>query len=182
MATLFLLYLACALAGTTIALLRPPQMPRYAPLLAIAAVPQLGSLLGIWIPGMFVISVAAFCVWCLSNRAIPGVMIVALGVMLNMLVMAFHDGAMPIQAHVLAVVGDAAPAGSLLWGSKDVVVHSAPLASLSDWMIVSSGAHTLIASPGDLIAGAGILYWLVFSCSTKKGLTHDVISRQPRVA
>jgi hypothetical protein len=182
MATLLLLYLACILAGTTLAFVRPPRLPRYAPLLAIAGVPQVGSLFGIWIPGMFAISAVAFCAWCLCNRAIPGVLIVALGVMLNLLVMAFHDGAMPIQAHVLAVIGDAAPAGSLLWGSKDVVVHSAPLAALWDWMVVSSGARTLIASPGDLIAGAGILYWLMFSCSTKKGPTHDVISRRPRIA
>lgn len=182
MSTLLLLYVACALAGTTIALLRPPRMPRYGPLLAIAAVPQLGSLFGIWIPGMFAISVIAFCAWCLSNRAIPGVLIVALGVMLNLLVMAFHDGAMPIHAEVLLAAGDAAPAGSLLWGSKDIVVHAAPLASLSDWMIVSSGARTLIASPGDLIAAAGILYWLVFSRSTKEGLSNDVISRHPRIA
>jgi hypothetical protein len=176
------MYSACALAGTTIALLRPPRMPRYAPLLAIAAVPQVGSLFGIWIPGMFAISVVAFCAWCLCNQTIPGVLTVALGVMLNLLVMAFHDGAMPIQADVLTAAGGASPAGSVLWGSKDIVVHSAPLASLSDWMIFSSGAHTLIASPGDLIAGAGILYWLLFSRSTKEGLTHDVISRYPRVA
>ena len=182
MSTLLLLYLACALAGTTIALLCPPRMPRYGPLLAIAAVPQVGSLFGIWIPGMFAISVVAFCAWCLCNRAIPGVLIVALGVMLNLLVMAFHDGAMPIHAEVLVAAADAAPVGSLLWGSKDVVVHSAPLASLSDWMIFSSGARKLIASPGDLIAAAGILYWLLFSRSTKEGLSHDVISRHPNVA
>jgi hypothetical protein len=182
MSTLLLLYLACALAGTTIALLRPPRMPRYAPLLAIAAVPQFGSLFGIWIPGMFAISVAAFCAWCLCNQTIPGVLTVAVGVMLNLLVMAFHDGAMPIQADVLTAAGGASPAGSVLWGSKDIVVHSAPLASLSDWMIFSSGAHTLIASPGDLIAAAGILYWLLFSRSIKEGLSHDVISRHPRVA
>jgi hypothetical protein len=182
MSTLFLLYLGCVLAGTTIALLRPPRMPRYAPLLAIAAVPQIGSLLGIWIPGMFAISVLAFCSWCLCNRDIPGVLIVAFGVMLNLLVMAFHDGAMPIHADLLAATGNAAPVGSMLWGSKDIVVHSAPLASLSDWMIVSSGARTLIASPGDLIAAAGILFWLLFSRSTKEGFSHDVISRHPRIA
>jgi hypothetical protein len=165
-----------------IALLRPPQMPRYAPLLAIAAVPQIGSLFGIWIPGMFAVSVVAFCAWCLCNQTIPGVLTVALGVMLNLLVMAFHDGAMPIRADVLAVVDTAAPVGALLWGSKDIVVHSAPLASLSDWMIFSAGARTLIASPGDLIAGAGILHWLLFSRSAKEGPSHDVISRHPRVA
>jgi len=182
MSTLLLLYLACAIAGTTIALLRPPQMPRYAPLLAIAAVPQVGSLFGIWIPGMFAISVVAFCAWSLCNQNIPGVLTVALGVMFNLLVMAFHDGAMPIRADVLATIEGAAPVGSLLWGSKDIVVHSAPLVSLSDWMIFSAGARTLIASPGDLIAAVGILHWLLFSRSTKEGLSHDVISRHPRVA
>jgi hypothetical protein len=182
MGTLVLLYMTCAVAGTMIALLRPPQMPRYAPLLAIAAVPQVGSLFGIWIPGMFAISVVAFCAWCLCNQSIPGVLTVALGVTLNLLVMAFHDGAMPIQADVLAAVDSAVPVGSLLWGSKDVVVHAPPLASLSDWMVFSAGTRTLIASPGDLIAGAGILHWLLFSRSTKEGLSHDVISRHPRVA
>jgi hypothetical protein len=182
MSTLLLLYLTCALAGTTIALLRPPQMPRYGPLLAIAAVPQIGSLFGIWIPGMFAISVTAFCAWCLCNRAIPGVLIVALGVMLNLLVMAFHDGAMPIHTDLLVAAADAAPVGSVLWGSNDVVVHSAPLAPLSDWMIFSSGTRTLITSPGDMIAAGGILYWLLFSRSTKEGLSHDVISHHPHIA
>ena len=57
--TVLTLYLSCALAGGALALWRPPQMPRYWLLLSIAAVPQLGSLLGIWIPGMFLVSVAA---------------------------------------------------------------------------------------------------------------------------
>src|SRR4030095_3206520 len=98
MSTLLLLYLACALAGTTIALLRPPRMPHYGPLLAIAAVPQVGSPFGVWIPGLLAVSIIAFCACCLCNRAIPVVLIVALGVMLILLVMAFHDGAMPIHA------------------------------------------------------------------------------------
>jgi len=182
MGILLLCYLLCAMAGTLLALWRPPRIPRYWPLLAIAAVPQVGSLVGVWIPGMFLISVAAFWAWCLCNRALPGVLLIALGVMLNLLAMAFHDGAMPIHADVLAQAGYPAPHGAALLGSKDVVVRAAPLALLSDWMVLSYGARTLIASPGDLLTVLGILYWLLFSHSTKERVCHAVVSRHPRVA
>jgi hypothetical protein len=182
MPTLMIVYLACVLAGTGLALLRPPAMPRYNLLLALAAVPQAGSLLGIWLPGMFLVSVAAFCVWCLYNRDIPGVLIVALGVMLNLLVMAFYGGAMPVHVDLLAKASDAAPAGSVLLGSKDVVVQSAYLAPLSDWIVLLSGTRTIIASPGDLISVVGIVYWLLFSHPIKERDSHAVISRHLRIA
>ncbi len=70
METLALIYLGCALGGGMLAFLRPPQLPRYWLLLLIAAAPQLGSLLGIWIPGMFLVTVCAFCAWSLCNRDI----------------------------------------------------------------------------------------------------------------
>ena len=182
MGTLLLCYLLCALAGATLALLRPPRLPRYSLLLAIAAVPQIGSLFGIRILGMFLVSAAAFCAWCLCNRNIPGVLIVALGVMLNLLVMASHGGAMPIRADVLVAAGYATPPGAALLGSKDIVVQASPLALLSDWLVVSYGARTIIASPGDLIAVVGILYWLLLGSANKERIAHDAISRQPRAA
>lgn len=182
METLTLIYLGCALAGGALALLRPPQMPRYWLLLVIAAVPQIGSLLGIWIPGMFLVTACAFCFWCLGNRAIPGVLIIGLGVMLNLLVMAFYGGAMPIRADVLAQLGHSVPHGSVMAGSKDVVVLSPYLALLSDWMVLLSGSRTLIVSPGDLIAVVGIVYWLLFSHSTKERVGYDVLSRSPHIA
>jgi Family of unknown function (DUF5317) len=182
METLALIYLGCVLAGGTLALLRPPQMPRYWLLLVIAAVPQIGSLLGIWIPGMFLVTACAFCIWCLCNRTIPGILIIGLGVMLNMLVMAFYGGAMPIRADILAQVGQIAPHGALMVGSKDVVVQSSSLALLSDWMVLFSGSRAIVASPGDLIVVVGIGYWLLFGHSTKERVGHDVLSRSPHVA
>ena len=89
---------------------------------------------------------------------------------------------MPIYSDVLAGVGHTLPHGSVMIGSKDVVVRSAYLAPLSDWIVLLSGTRTIIASPGDLIAIAGIAYWLLFSHPTKEGDTHDVISRHPRIA
>ena len=166
--TLLMLYLACALGGAAIALWRPPRVPRYWPLLAIAAVPQFGSMLGIWIPGMFLVSVAAIFIWCLCNRAVAGVPVVAVGVILNLLVMAFHGGAMPIRTEVLERLGDPSAPGTLLMGSKDIVVQSAYLALLSDWMVLPLNALTIVASPGDLIVLVGIAWWLLFSHSKER--------------
>jgi hypothetical protein len=161
--TLLTLYLACALAGAALSLLLPPRMPRYWLLLAIAAVPQVGSVLGIWIPGMFLVSVGTIFVWCLSNRDIAGVPLVAVGVIMNLLVMAFHGGAMPIRADILAGLGHAVAPGTLLMGSKDIVVESAALWLLSDWLVLPISAITIVASPGDVLVVAGILWWLLFS-------------------
>jgi hypothetical protein len=166
--TVLALYLCLALAGAVVALWRPPRMPRYWLLLALAAVPQLGSLLGIWLPGMFLVSVGAIFVWCLCNRAIPGILAVALGVIMNLLVMALHGGAMPIHADTLARIGyDFAP-GTLLMGSKDVVVQSAALWMFSDWLILPAGATTFVASPGDVVVIVGVIWWLLFSHTNER--------------
>src|SRR6185436_11335720 len=94
---LLLYYTACTLVCMALAFWRPLRLPRYNLLLAIAAVPQAGSILGIRIPAMFLVSAMAFGIWCLCNRTVAGVPIVALGVMLNLLVMASYGGAMPIH-------------------------------------------------------------------------------------
>ena len=182
MGALFLVYLSVAVCGTVLALLRSPKMPRYWLLLAIAAVPQIGSVYGIWLPGMFLVSVVAFWLWWLSNRSVPGVLLVGLGVMLNLLPMAFHDGAMPVHASVLLEAGYVAQPGVALLGSKDVVVHASPLGMLSDWMVLSYGGQTLIASPGDVVAVIGLLYWLLWSRSNDERVCHAVVSRHPRAA
>jgi hypothetical protein len=166
--TLLALYLTIALGGAIFALWRPPRMPRYWPLLAIAAVPQLGGTFGIWIPGMFLVSVTAIFVWCLANRAVTGVLIVGAGVALNLLAMAFHGGAMPIRADVLAGIGHAIEPGTLLMGSKDIVVRSTVLWLLSDWLVLPSALITIVASPGDLIVIVGVMTWLLFSHTREK--------------
>lgn len=158
-----LLYLTCALAAALIAVWRPPRLPRYWPLLAIAAVPQLGNLLGVWITGMFLVSVGAIFVWCLCNRALAGVPAIAAGVVMNLLVMAFHGGAMPIHGATLAQIGYAVAPGTLLMGSKDLVVEKATLGLLADWLVLPAGITTFVASPGDVVVLIGVIWWLLFS-------------------
>jgi hypothetical protein len=161
--TILTLYATLALAGGLLALWHPPQMPHYWLLLAIAAVPQFGSVLGIWIPGMFLVSVGAIFVWCLCNRAVAGIPVIAIGVIMNLLVMSLHGGAMPIQADTLARIGHTFAPGTLLMGSKDVVVQSIALWMLSDWLILPAGATTFVASPGDVVVIVGVIWWLLFS-------------------
>jgi hypothetical protein len=166
--TVLLLYLLCALVGAIVAFGRPPRMPRYWLLLAIGAVPQLGNLLGIWISGMFLVSVGAIFVWCLCNRAIAGIPAIAVGVVMNLMVMAFHGGAMPIHAATLAQIGYAVAPGTLLMGSKDLVVQTAALGLLADWLVLPAGVATFIASPGDLVVLIGVIWWLLFSHSHER--------------
>jgi hypothetical protein len=102
-------------------------------------------------------------VWFLCNWKIAGLPLVALGIGLNFLVMAFYGGSMPIQTDVLAQSGSVVPSGVMPLGSKNVVVQSSPLWLLSDWIILPIGGLTLIASPGDVITLAGIIWWLLLS-------------------
>jgi hypothetical protein len=158
--TVFRLYLSCTLAAAVLAYWRTPSLPRRNLLLVIAAAPQLGSIFGIRSPGLLLVSVIAFIGWCVCNRGLAGVPIVAAGVGLNLLAMAFHNGAMPVQADVLAELGVAVTPGTMLRGSKGVVVQSTVLWPLSDWIVLPLGSHTFIASPGDLVVISGIAWWL----------------------
>jgi hypothetical protein len=169
-----------ALLSGILALWRRPQMPRYWPLLAVAMVPQLGSLLGIRIPGMFFVAIAVIGIWCLYNRTIPGTSIVTVGIGLNLLIMALYGGAMPIRADILASLGYPAEAGAMLM--KDVVVESSALWLISDWIVLSLGTKTVIISPGDLIIVVGVAWWLLFSHQPEKDRDHADIVDQARLA
>lgn len=161
--TLFALYLTCALVAGALAIWRTPRLPRYTLLLAIATVPQVGSVAGIDVPGMFLVSAGAVLAWAIANRTLPGVAVVGAGVLLNMVVMGLHGGAMPIRADILAAIGQVVEPGTRLVGSKDVVVETTVLWLLSDWLTVRSELITIVASPGDLVVVAGLLIWLIFS-------------------
>jgi len=167
-----------ALLSGVLAFWRRPRMPRYWPLLAIAFVPQAGNLAGIRIPGMFFVAIAVIGIWCVYNRDIPGTAIVAIGIALNLLVMGFHGGSMPIRADVLASLGFVVAPGAALAGSKDIVIDTSPLWLLSDWIILTLGAKKVVVSPGDLIIVAGIAWWLLFSHRPEKDQAHaDIIDQ-----
>jgi hypothetical protein len=113
---------------------------------------------------------------------VRGAPIVALGVGLNLVVMAFHGGAMPIHTDVLASIGQVAAPGTILVGSKDVAVQSSLLWLLSDWIVIRYGAATIVLSPGDLILFAGVMWWLLFSRRCEKEDAHVDVGRHSDVA
>ena len=161
-----------ALLSGGLAFWRRPQLPRYSLLLVIALVPQVGNLAGVRIPGMFFVAIAVIGIWCVYNRDISGTALVAIGIGLNLLVMGFHGGSMPIRADILAALGQVAAPGTILVGSKDVVIDTSALWLLSDWIILAFGGKKVVVSPGDLIIVAGVAWWLLFSHKPEKDQAH----------
>jgi hypothetical protein len=180
--TMLTLSIFGALLSGALAFWRRPQMPRFWPLLAVAIVPQVGNLVGIRIPGMFFVAIAVIGIWCIYNRDIPGTAVVAVGIGLNLLVMGFHGGSMPVRADILRALGVVAAPGTVLVGSKDVVIDTSALWLLSDWIILSLRATKVIVSPGDLIIVAGVAWWLLFSHQPEKDQVHADIIDQTSLA
>jgi hypothetical protein len=180
--TMLTLSIFGALLSGALAFWRRPQMPCFWPLLAVAIVPQVGNLVGIRIPGMFFVAIAVIGIWCIYNRDIPGTAVVAVGIGLNLLVMGFHGGSMPVRADILRALGVVAAPGTVLVGSKDVVIDTSALWLLSDWIILSLRATKVIVSPGDLIIVAGVAWWLLFSHQPEKDQVHADIIDQTSLA
>lgn len=170
---LLTLYIAGACFCGLIAVVREPQLPRYWLLLLIAAIPQLGLIFGIDIPGMFLVTAICITLWGISNHTISGVAITSIGMLLNLLPMAAHGGRMPIHIDAVSVhSGSTSAIGTLLVGSKDIVVSGSPLLLLSDHIPLVFNNFTLIASPGDLVVVAGVLWWLIASSSPQRRRAH----------
>ena len=171
--TLLILSIAGACLGAVLAFWRPPRMPRANLLLAVAVAPQIAAMTGFRALWAFLISAAAIGLWCFYNRTLAGAWCITIGAAMNLLTMALHGGSMPLHAGTIAAVGQTIAPGTILVGSKDVVVQSSPLGLLADWLVfwVSSG-KAVIASPGDLTVIAGILYWLRFSPLQRKEQSH----------
>jgi hypothetical protein len=171
--TLLILSIAGACLGAALAFWRPPRMPRANLLLAVAVAPQIAAMFGIRALWAFLISATAIGLWCFYNRGLAGATGITLGAIMNLLPMAFHGGSMPVHAGTTAALGQIIAPGTILIGSKDVVVESSPLGLLADWLVfwVSSG-RVVVASPGDLVVVAGILYWLLVSPLQRKEQAH----------
>jgi hypothetical protein len=176
---LFAFYGLTALLCGIAAIFRTPRMPRFWPLLVLAATPQLALIFGVKIPGALVVAAFGLTCWGLANWRIPGLPLVVGGMLLNMLAMFAHGGRMPIHADVLARLGHEVAAGDILLGSKDVVVDFSPLLWLSDRFIVGNGQLALIFSVGDILLLLGLLWWILFSQAPQRSFPHDSTAYQP---
>jgi Family of unknown function (DUF5317) len=108
--------------------------------------------------------------FCWLNRRQPGLSLVAIGIILNLLVMGINGGTMPVNPTALEQMSHKQlPSGSEPLFTKARVLHddAAVLAWLGDrFLLPGPLAHLAVWSLGDgfLIAGVGRLLW-----STMKG-------------
>ena len=112
-----------------------------------------------WMPLAHAASYVPLLLVVLANRRTFGLPLVGIGLLMNTVVIAANGGMMPQGPetshfrHPHAVVGD------YLARSKTVLLPRAntTLWWLSDTIVIPSGTHLpLIASPGDLVLGAGL--------------------------
>ena len=96
------------------------------------------------------------------NRSLPAMPVIALGLLLNLLVMSANGGFMPVSREATMAAGtrsaqDAFPEGARLPKSKDVLlsIENTQLWLLSD-AIVAPAPLSRVYSAGDLVVGVGV--------------------------
>ncbi len=171
--SVMLLILACRFGRPGLVRLATLRL-RGGPLALLACLAQLPSIVMqehrlFWL----LVSATLLIIFCWLNRRRTGLMLAALGIVLNMVVMAANGGTMPINAATLAYLsGHEVSAGTSLPISKNRVLNDdvAALAWLGDRLLLPGPLAWLAAwSIGDvlLLVGVGQLLW-----HTMKGTDH----------
>jgi hypothetical protein len=160
--------------GWTVPPLRKPGLAilAFLPQLLIAYLPSRSQVSDELAALGLILSLALFLVFCWFNRRLAGVWLLALGLGLNLLVMALNGGFMPISPQTASrlVPADAQAALAALasgtrFGLKDILLLPAQtrLAWLSDWLLLPRGFPYQVAfSLGDVSIALGA-FWLMLT-------------------
>ncbi len=134
------------------------------PLLAGAAAAQLaGGLAGrsLYAVGL-ALSAALALAFFVRNRRLPGIPLVAAGLLLNAVVVAANGGAMPVSAGAGARAGVALDVVAAGLDPRHVLADgSTALSGLGDVVPVALPLHREVASIGDLLVAAGLALLVV---------------------
>ncbi len=137
------------------------------PQLVLAYLPASPRLQGFPASATLPLSLLGFLAFVWLNRSLPGMPILLIGLVLNLLVISSNGGWMPINPETAThLPGGASPASATLgsrFGSKDVLLPAADtrLEFLSDRFLVPAWIHFPTAfSLGDVLIAAGT-FWLL---------------------
>ncbi len=152
---------------------RPYQVPAlrstwlilvgFIPQLIVAFVPATRSLVPDWLAGLGLsASLIAFLAFVWINRRLPGMPILLVGLVLNLVVTVANRGWMPISPEVASrVVGEDVSkyaAAGVRFGQKDILLplQDIRLEFLADRFLLPTGpSHAVAFSAGDILIAAG---------------------------
>jgi hypothetical protein len=176
--------------GWTVPPLRKPWLAilAFLPQLLISYLPTRGQVSDELAALGLIASLALFLVFCWFNRRLSGVWLLALGLGLNLLVMALNGGFMPISPQTASrlVPADAQAALAALasgtrFGLKDILLLPAQtrLVWLSDQFLPPRGFPYQVAfSLGDIIIAAGA-FWLMLTQGKPLGVSKKSLPEKP---
>lgn len=124
-------------------------------------------------PAALVISQAGLLVFALANLNKPGFWLLSLGLALNLTVILFNGGLMPISPETVGAIFPNAPSGAMVIGErlgtgKDILLaaEQTRLWALSDRFLIPYGPGYHVAfSAGDAVVAIGVIvaFWAIGS-------------------
>jgi Family of unknown function (DUF5317) len=154
--------------------------------LCIFQLPRLGfTLKDGWSAIALIISQVTLVVFSLINLKNPGFYLLAIGTLLNIVVMVINGGWMPMTPETISnLYPQANPqswtVGEHLWNSKNIVLEEemTRLSFLSDRMIIPEWSPYRVAfSLGDVIMATGA-FWLFWSLGGRRRKHKEIINEQ----
>ena len=104
---------------------------------------------------VFVLTFVAIIIGLLKNRRIAGIKWIIIGAMLNLLALLIHGGTMPVSEKALKITGQ--ESFGFDTDARHHLVSESTIMILGDWIPL----FRYVLSPGDLLAGIGIVLLIV---------------------
>ncbi len=103
-----------------------------------------------------------FGLW--ANHKMAGVVPILTGALVNFLALLLYGGLMPVSSAAMRMAGLSVSTGAFLASSRHQFMRPSAFWWLGDWIPF----FHFVLSPGDLLVGAGLV-WFLYASSAKRG-------------